>query len=58
VLTIGATYLLCLRPVLSLPFNLGSPRWWWRVAPVDHERSPWLIMLLAKEEDQHKGCGG
>jgi hypothetical protein len=27
-------------------------------APVDHGRSPWLIMLLSKEEDQHKGCGG
>jgi hypothetical protein len=25
--------------------------------PVDPERSPWLITLPAKEEDQHKGYG-
>src|SRR5919112_4555510 len=26
--------------------------------PGDHEGGPWSIMLLSKEEDQHKGCGG
>jgi hypothetical protein len=43
---------------LSLIFNLCGVGSVGALTPVDHECSPWLIMLLAKEEDQHKGCGG
>jgi hypothetical protein len=43
---------------LSLIFNLCGVGSAGALTPVDHECSPWLIMLLAKEEDQHKGCGG
>jgi hypothetical protein len=43
---------------LSLIFNLGGQASAAASTPVEHGRSPWLIMLLSKEEDQHKGCGG
>jgi hypothetical protein len=41
-----------------LIFNLGGRALAQQSTPGDHGCSPWLIMLLSKEEDQHKGCGG
>jgi hypothetical protein len=39
-----------------LLFNLGGHAFAAASTPDDHGRTPWLIMLVSKEEDQHKGC--